>query len=164
MIWLDTEIAYLSTLVSQKKTVRAIAKEMGKTPSAVAGMMRRKGLAGQSGKVFSDKPINRKRKSTYTAKEFLAEAKQEAKPMPYLTVVRPQETHKDPYGSWTCQWPIGHPNADEFRFCGDAREHNKPYCQAHCDIAYRKPQKGTGGHFVQRPRILAQALETLEAE
>lgn len=164
MIWADEDKKRLATLVGEGQTLGQIGVVLGRSRNSIAGMMNALGLKSQSGKVFSDKPINRKRKNTYTAKEFLAEAKQEAKPMPALTIVRPQEATKDPYGSSTCQWPIGHPNAEEFRFCGDARTQGKPYCQAHCDIAYRKPQKGTGGHFIQRTRILAQALETLEAE
>jgi GcrA cell cycle regulator len=37
-----------------------------------------------------------------------------------------------------CQWPIGHPGADDFRFCGDAAVPGKPYCESHCHVAYRR--------------------------
>ena len=39
----------------------------------------------------------------------------------------------------TCQWPLGHPGQDGFRFCGGKVVPGKPYCAAHCEVAYRKP-------------------------
>ena len=36
----------------------------------------------------------------------------------------------------SCQWPIGDPQEKEFRFCEESTVIGKPYCQAHCDIAY----------------------------
>ncbi len=38
----------------------------------------------------------------------------------------------------TCQWPMGHPGQDEFKFCGDSAVPGKPYCTKHCDVAYRR--------------------------
>lgn len=38
----------------------------------------------------------------------------------------------------TCQWPIGHPGQDDFRFCGEAASPGKPYCNTHCAVAYRR--------------------------
>ncbi len=37
-----------------------------------------------------------------------------------------------------CQWPIGHPGERDFHFCGAAAEDGKPYCVAHCTLAYRQ--------------------------
>lgn len=164
--WSETDKDALRTLVSQERTLLEMAKALNRPKNAIAGMMSRLGLKSQSGRTFT--PHERPKKRTYKAKDFLAERQAvldlpAPTPKPVLTLVQ-QEKDKDPYGSWSCQWPIGHPNAEEFRFCGDTRKHAKPYCQAHCDIAYHKPQKGTGRPFIQRPRILAQALETLEAE
>jgi len=44
----------------------------------------------------------------------------------------------------TCQWPIGHPGQDDFRFCGEAVATDKPhrpYCPHHCAVAYRAASK-----------------------
>ena len=38
----------------------------------------------------------------------------------------------------TCQWPIGHPGQDDFRFCGKPATPGKPYCESHCAVAYRR--------------------------
>ena len=36
----------------------------------------------------------------------------------------------------SCQWPIGDPQEKEFHFCEADTVTGKPYCQAHCDVAY----------------------------
>lgn len=38
----------------------------------------------------------------------------------------------------TCQWPMGHPGSDDFHFCGDEAVSGKPYCETHCNVAYRR--------------------------
>ena len=35
-----------------------------------------------------------------------------------------------------CRWPIGDPKKAGFGFCGEPRQHGKPYCAAHCKLAY----------------------------
>jgi GcrA cell cycle regulator len=35
-----------------------------------------------------------------------------------------------------CQWPIGHPRRPGFRFCCAPPVPDRPYCRAHCEIAY----------------------------
>ncbi len=37
----------------------------------------------------------------------------------------------------TCQWPIGHPGTEEFRFCGSVEVvPGRPYCAEHMIVAY----------------------------
>src|SRR5579872_3838924 len=40
-----------------------------------------------------------------------------------------------------CMWPIGHPNDDDFHFCGDRPMGGKPYCEHHSALAYIKPKE-----------------------
>ena len=35
-----------------------------------------------------------------------------------------------------CSWPIGEPGDEGFRFCGEPVAVGKPYCAAHCAVAY----------------------------
>lgn len=37
-----------------------------------------------------------------------------------------------------CQWPIGHPNEKKFHFCGKPIFRDRPYCETHCMMAYRR--------------------------
>jgi GcrA cell cycle regulator len=40
-----------------------------------------------------------------------------------------------------CMWPIGHPNDDDFHFCGGRPIAGKPYCEHHAALAYIKPRE-----------------------
>ena len=40
-----------------------------------------------------------------------------------------------------CMWPIGHPDADDFHFCGDQPLGGKPYCAHHAAVAYIRPKE-----------------------
>ena len=37
-----------------------------------------------------------------------------------------------------CQWPIGNPRDADFRFCGHVAAVDRPYCDEHCAVAYRR--------------------------
>jgi len=37
-----------------------------------------------------------------------------------------------------CCWPDGEPGAEDFRFCGEPAQSDKPYCAHHCERAYVK--------------------------
>ncbi len=39
-----------------------------------------------------------------------------------------------------CMWPIGHPNDDDFHFCGGRPAGSKPYCAEHAALAYVRPK------------------------
>lgn len=49
-----------------------------------------------------------------------------------------------------CQWPIGdRPTDPDFHFCGDNAIAGKPYCETHCNVAYRRPaSNGTKPVFI----------------
>ncbi len=36
-----------------------------------------------------------------------------------------------------CKWPIGHPDEDDFHFCGSPVNPGTPYCGEHCAVAYQ---------------------------
>jgi GcrA cell cycle regulator len=35
-------------------------------------------------------------------------------------------------------WPMGDPKQPGFHFCGAPAEPSRPYCSAHCSVAYHK--------------------------
>ena len=36
----------------------------------------------------------------------------------------------------TCRFPIGHPDQEDFHFCGEPAVKGFPYCAEHCAVAY----------------------------
>lgn len=53
----------------------------------------------------------------------------------------------DKLGIGMCSWPIGNPGEADFHFCGEKAELGRPYCAAHCRVAYikisRDPKKSS---------------------
>lgn len=41
-------------------------------------------------------------------------------------------SHRGP----SCQWPLGDPAGQDFKFCGAPTEPGRPYCAQHCEEAY----------------------------
>lgn len=54
----------------------------------------------------------------------------------------------------TCQWPIGDPGSADFRFCGEEAVSGKPYCESHCNVAYRRTSSSAPS-----PSVPAEAAE-----
>jgi GcrA cell cycle regulator len=44
-------------------------------------------------------------------------------------------------GDFTCRWPVGTPGEPDFVFCGAPSLARRPYCLAHCLIAYRRDEE-----------------------
>ena len=53
-------------------------------------------------------------------------------PVPSLAEILPAATDR-------CHWPLGRPGTVSFRFCCQPVRTGKPYCAAHCRIAYVRP-------------------------
>jgi GcrA cell cycle regulator len=53
-------------------------------------------------------------------------------PVPSLAEILPRATDR-------CHWPLGKPGTASFRFCRQPVLAGKPYCAAHCRIAYVRP-------------------------
>ncbi|MGF1626618.1 MAG: GcrA family cell cycle regulator [Alphaproteobacteria bacterium] len=157
MAWTDERVAELKQLWEQGHSASQIATILGEvTRNAVIGKAHRLGLssrpspikAGQPGsaqrpkkKPAARRPVPRRRAAP------AARAKPERPAAPKLTdaerrllAVQPQPAPAD-YRGPTCQWPIGDPGQDEFRFCGAPASTGRPYCDAHCQIAYRRREE-----------------------
>jgi GcrA cell cycle regulator len=42
-----------------------------------------------------------------------------------------------------CKFPLGDPCEESFRHCGAKRKPGRPYCEAHCAVAFQKADKRT---------------------
>ena len=57
----------------------------------------------------------------------------------------------------TCKWPIGHPNEENFYFCGRSPEGEFPYCKLH--ILYAFQPKGTKEEVLDKEDEVAEFIE-----
>lgn len=105
-----------------------IAILMDTTRSRVAGRLRRIGLMGnRGGKYRLTNP---------------ASVRPEPPSLPAVAcedIEFDLDLHKDLFGltDATCKWPHGEPGHPDFYFCGTKPIAGKPYCVAHCKVAYR---------------------------
>jgi GcrA cell cycle regulator len=141
MSWRPEIVARLETLVAKKLTIGQIAIAMHMNRNEIAGKMYRLGLKSLSGQ---DHGLR-------NGAQYKTERQQAPVTAPPLlevieSLASPPSDRKDRYGNQGCQWPLGDPKTDEFRFCLDTRVHSKPYCPDHCRAAYHA--KPAGGHFM----------------
>ena len=149
MSWTDEKVQKLRELWSKGHTASQIAEALGDTTrNAVIGKAHRLNLearapsrsnasTGSSSSAVnkinkqqskSQQPMTRKQKfqSILLDKNFEPE---NPKSLEELT-------------ESTCKWPIGHPNEENFYFCGRKPEEDFPYCKLHILYAFQpKGQK-----------------------
>ena len=117
MEWTEERVARLKVLWIEGRTASQISAILGDVSrNAVIGKAHRLGLKGRPSpirkeKVVAPKPARR----------------------PAVKTSRPTRI-----GTYQCHWPIGHPREPGFHFCGAPAIDDKPYCEEHCNMAYRR--------------------------
>lgn len=111
--WTDERIEILKIMLEQGKSARVIAEKLGEGVSRNAVI----GKANRLGLSSSKRVV--KEKPTAPKKDFLS-------------------TRTDKL----CQWPIGDPGSPDFKFCYADAVSGRPYCEDHCNIAYRRNMDG----------------------
>ena len=145
MSWNDSNVARLRELWDQGLPTAQIGKLLGFTKNAVVGKAHRIGLERRPSPIrrTSVKPDRKKARSPIVPKLNFENSKEEIKEAPRLQqnfqpVVKNLVTINSKRG---CEWPDGHPDESDFKFCGKERFEDKPYCLDHCAIAYVIPDK-----------------------
>ena len=143
MSWTEEKVAKLKELWSKGHTASQIAEALGDTTrNAVIGKAHRLNLEARAPSKQSSQtstsvnrpvrrgsaPISRKAKfqSILLDKNFEPE--------------NPKSLEE--LNDQTCKWPIGHPNEENFYFCGRTPEADFSYCRLHIFMAFQpKNQK-----------------------
>ena len=119
MEWTEERVARLKALWGEGRTASQIAVILGDvTRNAVIGKAHRLGLKGRPSPIRKEKVA--------TPKPASRPAAQTSRP------VRVSDRQ--------CHWPIGHPREPGFHFCGAPAIDDKPYCEKHCSVAYRRSE------------------------
>tara|TARA_Y100000590_G_scaffold470316_1_gene663654 strand:+ start:6829 stop:7293 length:465 start_codon:yes stop_codon:yes gene_type:complete len=143
MSWNDENVARLKEFWDQGLPTAQIGKLLGFTKNAVVGKAHRIGLERRPSPIrrTAVKPDRKKARSPILPKlNFEQNTKKENQNNSnfFTTSV------KNPFATSqkrVCEWPIGHPDEQDFHFCGNERFDDKPYCIEHCAIAYVLPEK-----------------------
>ena len=144
MSWNDDNVLRLKELWDQGLPTAQIGKLLGFTKNAVVGKAHRIGLERRPSPIrrTAVKPDRKKARSPVMPK-LNFESKQESN-TPSRESSAFQPLVKNLVSSSLkrgCEWPEGHPDENNFRFCGKDRFEDKPYCLDHCAVAYVIPDK-----------------------
>ena len=145
MPWDDNNVSKLRELWDQGLPTAQIGKLLGFTKNAVVGKAHRIGLERRPSPIrrTAVKPDRKKARSPIIPKLNFEVKKDEAKEntvhqQTFQPLVKNLFTKSVKRG---CEWPEGHPDESDFKFCGKERFEDKPYCIDHCAVAYVIPEK-----------------------
>ena len=145
MSWNEENVSRLRDLWDQGLPTAQIGKLLGFTKNAVVGKAHRIGLERRPSPIrrTAVKPDRKKARSPIIPKLNFEAKKDEVKENPvheqtFQPVVKNLFTKSVKRG---CEWPEGHPDESDFKFCGKERFEDKPYCIDHCAVAYVIPEK-----------------------
>ena len=145
MSWDDNNVARLRDLWDQGLPTAQIGKLLGFTKNAVVGKAHRIGLERRPSPIrrTTAKPDRKKARSPVMPKlNFENNSIEKNLNGTYTKNFYPAV--KNLFSNSTkrgCEWPEGHPDESEFRFCNKERFEDKPYCLDHCAVAYIIPEK-----------------------
>lgn len=146
MDWSNERVEELRRLWGQGQTASRIAELLGGvTRNAVIGKAHRLGLRGRPSPIRRDENapfvrVSRPSQPAQAAGEPAAEqAPQPVAETPAPVQAQPTVQAKAPQsGGRSCSWPVGDPKQPGFHFCGHEALVGRPYCAAHCSMAYQR--------------------------
>ncbi len=156
MPWDENNVSKLRELWDQGLPTAQIGKLLGFTKNAVVGKAHRIGLERRPSPIrrTAVKPDRKKARSpvmpklNFESKEEIANINKEKSTF--------QPMVKNLFASSTkrgCEWPQGHPDENDFHFCGKERFEDKPYCIEHCAVAYVIPEKEENEKQNERQKV-----------
>jgi len=153
MAWTEDRVERLKKLWAEGRSASQIARELGEvTRNAVIGKVHRLGI---SERASVPRPVRAAKRARPASRQRAkpratsAMARRPAGGMAYsgreLAPVVPTKkviVLGDPVSlleltEKLCKWPVGDPDSDKFRFCGNPSESGVSYCIDHQAIAYQ---------------------------
>lgn len=156
MDWTDERISELTKLWNDGLSTAEIGKLLGISKNAVVGKAHRLRLAARPSPIrrMAVRPATPRvpRATRSTSLPTLPQAATMAAPAKATAVApapqpAPRQRVEVPamlLSNQRCMWPVGHPGDGDFHFCGDRALVGKPYCAAHCAVAYVKAKPKSG--------------------
>ena len=143
MSWTDEKVEKLKELWKKGHTASQIASMLGETTrNAVIGKAHRLNLEARAPSKKSSSNQNNNYKSSKKPMQHMTR-KQKFQSILLDKNFEPENPKSlEELTETTCKWPIGHPDEDNFYFCGRKPEQDFPYCKLHVLYAFQpKGQK-----------------------
>ena len=144
MSWTEEKVEKLKELWTKGYTASQISEMLGDTT--------RNAVIGKSHRLNLEARAPSKQTSYSSSKQEVRVTKRVAQPMSSKSKFQSilldknfeaeKPTSLENLTDTTCKWPIGHPDEDNFYFCGRSPEGEFPYCKLHVLYAFQpKGQK-----------------------
>ncbi len=148
MEWTDERISELTKLWNDGLSTAEIGKMLGISKNAVVGKAHRLRLSARPSPIrrMAVRPAAPRMPRAVRTPALPQSATMSAPAAPAAPVsARPRvEVPAVQLSNQRCMWPVGHPGDGDFHFCGDRALIGKPYCAAHCAVAYVKAKPKAG--------------------
>ena len=158
MSWTDEKVQKLKDLWSKGHTASQIAEILGDTTrNAVIGKAHRLNLEARAPSKYSSSnskhegKINRKSPKPVSLKSKFKSI------MLDKNFESEKPTTLENLTEKTCRWPIGHPDEDNFYFCGRKPEGEFPYCKLH--VLYAFQPKGQKEELIDKEDEIPEFIE-----
>ena len=137
--WTEDLIERLRRHWDEGLSAAQIGRRLGMSRSAIIGKARRLELSARAS------PVGGRSKARREADEVHPPPPAAVEPRPAAAGTRPVTAdtvmpNPAPACDKACCWPLGEPGRTGFRFCGSPTLPDKPYCAAHCALAYAAPR------------------------
>jgi|TARA_B110000902_G_C13944143_1_gene450980 GcrA cell cycle regulator len=144
MSWTDEKVNKLKELWTKGHTASQIAKILGETT--------RNAVIGKAHRLDLEARAPSKQSANFSSKQDVRQVKKTAQPMSRKSKFQSilldksfeaeKPTTLENLTEKTCKWPVGHPDEENFYFCGRSPEGEFPYCKLHVLYAFQpKGQK-----------------------
>ena len=159
MSWTSEKVEKLKELWSKGHTASQIAEMLGETTrNAVIGKAHRLNLEARAPSKQSSSSSNKQ--ETRVTKRVAQPMSRKSKFQSILldkNFEAEKPTSLENLTDTTCKWPIGHPDEDNFYFCGRSPEGEFPYCKLH--VLYAFQPKGQKEEILDKENEVPAFLE-----
>jgi GcrA cell cycle regulator len=139
--WSDASISKLKALFKKGISTAEIGKRLGFTKNAVVGKINRLKLnKGEERKSVPKKAPKIRPKPEPKPKKPVDKKKSGSDAKQKTERIIQQSAALMSLRADQCRWPMGDPDSDDFKFCGEKCFAGKPYCFEHCKVAYQFTQ------------------------
>ena len=143
MSWTDEKVKKLKELWSKGHTASQIADLLGDTTrNAVIGKAHRLNLEARAPSKSTPSPNKQENRQARKSSQVISRKSKFQSILLDKNFEAENPTVLEDLTDSTCKWPVGHPDEENFYFCGRTPEGEFPYCKLHVLYAFQpKGQK-----------------------
>jgi GcrA cell cycle regulator len=152
MSWDENKEKKLRELWSKGHTASQIAEILGDTTrNAVIGKAHRLELEARAPSKKNDREKNQNTKPSVKIERNVSRKSKFQSILLDKNFESEKPTSLENLSESTCKWPIGHPDEENFYFCGRKPESDFPYCKLH--VLYAFQPKGQKDDLLEKEEV-----------